>query len=339
MARKVTRKDIAQRAGTSISVVSRALNRSGYVEEEKRRKILQIARELNYIPNSVTMELQERKTNQIIFLCNDIRNPFYIQMYQGMLDAIQDKRYRIVFDGNMKLEDIKDVLTDGIIFSNQIIAAQYLNTCGKNYDIPVVCAAYGDIVDIKKSITMVEIDMFQAVEMGLAYLWNRGHRRIAYATPYNTGYSSRETAYVNWLRERYIDSEKYRIKVPFSQEKGNSDFRISGRLAAYEYIRSGNSATAILAFNDEYAYGIMEGLAENKILIPDDVSIMGMDGNYTRQYMNTKLTTVSLFPEKQGALCVQNLIDIIEKKPHKYITRIDSEIIEGNTVYHKKRPS
>ena len=61
MAKKITRKDIAQKAGTSVSVVSRALNRSGYVKEEKRQKILQIARELNYIPDSVTMELQERK--------------------------------------------------------------------------------------------------------------------------------------------------------------------------------------------------------------------------------------------------------------------------------------
>lgn len=47
MAKKITRKDIALKAGTSVSVVSRALNRSGYVEEEKRQKILQAARELN----------------------------------------------------------------------------------------------------------------------------------------------------------------------------------------------------------------------------------------------------------------------------------------------------
>lgn len=65
MAKKITRKDIAQKAGTSVSVVSRALNRSGYVKEEKRQKILQIARELNYIPDSVTMELQEQKQSRL----------------------------------------------------------------------------------------------------------------------------------------------------------------------------------------------------------------------------------------------------------------------------------
>ncbi len=337
MARKVTRKDIAQLADTSVSVVSRALNRSGYVDEEKRRKILQIARELNYIPNSVNINMQEQKTRQIIFFCSDFRNPFYIQMYQGMLDAAKDIGYRILFDGNTKLDDIRELITDGIIFPSKIAAAEYMNAYGKNYDIPVLCAAYGDMVNIKKSVTMVEIDMFRAVEMGLDYLWKMGHRRIAYATPYER-YSSRDAAYVGWLRERCIVPDKYLIRVPYRQEQGNPhfDFRILGRLAAYEYVRMNNRATAILAFNDEYAYGVMDGLLENNISIPEDVSVMGIDGTYTRQYKKTKLTTVSLFPEKQGALCVQTLVNIIEKKPHKYITRIAPKIAEGNTVYHIK---
>ncbi len=67
MDKRITRKDIAQKAGTSVSVVSRALNQSGYVEEEKRRKILRIARELNYIPHSGAELPQARKTGQIVF--------------------------------------------------------------------------------------------------------------------------------------------------------------------------------------------------------------------------------------------------------------------------------
>lgn len=338
MERKITRKDIAQKAGTSVSVVSRALNKSGYVEEEKRRKILQIARELNYIPNVGTGALREQKTKQIVFFCNDLRNPFYIQMYQGMLDAVRDKEYRVVLDGNTILKDIRGITADGIIFSNQIMAGRYLDTYGKNYDIPIVCASYGDTIDMKKAITMVEVDMFKAVEIGLSYLWSMGHHKIAYATPYNTEYSSREIAYVSWLRERHINPEKYMIKVPlcYEQDSPYFDYHVLGRMAAFNYVESNNSASAILAFNDEYAYGIMDGLLEKGISIPEDVSIVGMDGTYTRQYMSPGLTTVSLFPEKQGALCVHNMMNIIDKKSHKYITRITPKIIEGNTVSQRK---
>lgn len=337
MAKKITRKDIALKAGTSVSVVSRALNRSGYVEEEKRQKILQAARELNYVPNSVTMELQEQKTKQIIFFCNDLRNPFSIQMYQGMLEAAKETGYRIVFDGNIELKDIKEVVADGIILSNEIMAGRYLDTYGKNYDIPLVCAAYGDMIEMKKAITRVEVDMFKAVEICLSYLWDMGHRKIAYATPYETGYSSREVAYVSWIKDRYMEPEKYMIKVPFRHEQENSriDFRLAGKQAAYKYVELNSSATAILAFNDEYAYGIMDGLLEKKITVPKDVSIVGMDGTYTRQYMDPKLTTVSLFPEKQGAFCVQNMINIIEGRSHKYITRITPKLIKGETVNRK----
>lgn len=339
MDKRITRKDIAQKAGTSVSVVSRALNQSGYVEEEKRRKILRIARELNYIPHSGAELPQARKTGQIVFFCNDLRNPFYIQMYQGMLAAARDMGYRIVLDGNAELDDIRGISTDVIIFSNQIIAGRYLDTYGKNYDIPIVCAAYGDVIDIKKAVTMVEVDMFKAVEIALSHLWSMGHQKIAYATPFDTDYSSREIAYVSWLKERHADPKKYMIKTPVCKGQNNAyyDYRMLGRMAALKHAESNNGATAILAFNDEYAYGIMDGFREKGISVPGDVSVMGMDGTYNRQYMSPKLTTVSLLPEKQGVLCVQNMVNMLDRRPHKYLTRISPKLVVGKTVSPRKQ--
>ncbi len=334
MKKKITRRDIANLAGTSVSVVSRALNRSGYVEEEKRHNILKIAKELNYIPNSVIMTLQETKTKQIVFFCNDFKNPFYIQMYQGMLEEAKEKGYRILLDGNVEFDDIKSVMTDGIIVPNQKIAEYYTENYGKNYDIPVVCAAYSDIVQTSKSITMIEVDMFKTMQKGLNYFWSKGHRSIAYATPYDNGDSSREVAYVEWMQKNGLNPNDYLFKIPYVKSKDipQFDFHALGRLAAYEYSKRELKPTGIIAFNDEYAYGMIEGFLEQKISIPDTVSIMGIDGTYTRQYMNPKLTTLSLSPEKQGALCVDVLIDIIEHRKHKYVTRITPRIIEGETV-------
>ena len=68
----ITRKNIAERAGVSISVVSRALNNSGYVDAEKKRKILQIAKELDYHPNPVAMSLTSQRTKQILFYCREL---------------------------------------------------------------------------------------------------------------------------------------------------------------------------------------------------------------------------------------------------------------------------
>ena len=60
--KKITRKDVAEKAGVSVSVVSRVLNNSGYVDKEKKKKIIKIAEQLGYIPNPIAMALQTRRT-------------------------------------------------------------------------------------------------------------------------------------------------------------------------------------------------------------------------------------------------------------------------------------
>ena len=63
--KNVTRKDIAEKLGVSVSVVSRVINNSGYVSKEKREKVLKAAKEMGYVQNPVAMALQQNKTKQL----------------------------------------------------------------------------------------------------------------------------------------------------------------------------------------------------------------------------------------------------------------------------------
>lgn len=67
--KNVTRKDIAEKLGVSVSVVSRVINNSGYVSKEKREKVLKAAKEMGYVQNPVAMALQQNKTKQLLFFC------------------------------------------------------------------------------------------------------------------------------------------------------------------------------------------------------------------------------------------------------------------------------
>lgn len=91
----ITRKDIAELLGVSVSVVSRALNNSGYVEEKKRQKIIRTAEELGYVPQPVAMSLQERRTKQILFYCKDLNNEFNLEMYRGMCKTANERGYML----------------------------------------------------------------------------------------------------------------------------------------------------------------------------------------------------------------------------------------------------
>jgi len=69
----VTRKDIAREVGVSVSVVSRALNNSGYVDAGKRKKIIEKAEELGYVPNPKAMSLMQNRTRQILFYSKNLK--------------------------------------------------------------------------------------------------------------------------------------------------------------------------------------------------------------------------------------------------------------------------
>lgn len=94
--KNITRKDVAEKAGVSVSVVSRVLNNSGYVDKEKKKKIIKIAEQLGYIPNPIAMALQTRRTYQIIFFCNDLTGAYYNQMYHGMTKTAKERGYHLL---------------------------------------------------------------------------------------------------------------------------------------------------------------------------------------------------------------------------------------------------
>lgn len=179
-----TRKDIAQRAGVSISVVSRALNNSGYVDAEKKKKIMQIAQELNYYPNPVAMSLTSRRTKQILFYCRELENAFNIETYEGMLEAAYKRDYMVVVHGKLDFSSMRNTMVDGLILPNEGVTQMYLEGAGKNYHLPVVTTSYGSSFSFSKSVPVVESDLWEGTRMALQYLWDRGHRKIAFISPY-----------------------------------------------------------------------------------------------------------------------------------------------------------
>ena len=178
--KNVTRKDIARLAGVSVSVVSRALNNSGYVKKESKEKILQIAQELGYAPNPVAMSLQQRRTHQILYYCSDLHNAFNTDIYIGMMQEASKRNYMVVLNGDINFEQIHETMVDGLILQNESHAEEYDRVCGKNYYLPTVSASYGKRPTLAHSIPFVEWDLYQAMEKAVSYLREKGHRKIAY---------------------------------------------------------------------------------------------------------------------------------------------------------------
>lgn len=347
-----TRKDIAQRAGVSISVVSRALNNSGYVEAEKKKKILQIAQELGYYPNPVAMSLSSCRTKQVLFYCKELENAYNIEMYEGMLEAADKRGYMVLVHGRLDFSSIRNTMIDGMILPNEGIAKHYLESIGKNYYLPVVTASYGGAYFVTKSIPTVECDLLKGTQTALQYLWDRGHRKIAMVSPYcmDDG-NSRIIAWKEFMKyelgnqmnqyffgvdRKSLPDDRRVLEFPEEREEGSiyiqENFFEKGMLAARLFQERRSDATAVLCFNDEVALGFSKGMKQLAYKIPEDVSVMGFDGTYSRRYSELKLTSLGLSPKAMGEKCVDILLDIIDCKRVKYITHVPVKILEGETV-------
>ncbi|MCD8105489.1 MAG: LacI family transcriptional regulator [Lachnospiraceae bacterium] len=349
----VTRKDIAREAGVSVSVVSRALNNSGYVKAEKREKILKIAEKMGYFPNPKAMSLMQQRTRQILFYSKNIKNAYNTELYEGMCRAAEEQNYIVAVCGSLNFCNIRELMTDGLILADAIVAERYLRNEGKNYFLPAIVATYDDPVTFTRSIPVVGCDLWEGMNMLLEYLILHGHHKIAYVSPYVfeengprflawksfmvSEAGDRMMDYFFGLTGESVDFDSHRPEAPEEGENGRNayiedDFFGEGMHAADAFLKRKTDATAVVCFNDEMAYGFCKRMRELGRRIPQDVSVVGIDGSYVGRYVEQPLTTLSTDPFGHGKKCVEILLNMINGREIRYRTKLPTRIIEGSTV-------
>lgn len=309
---------------------------------------------MGYIPNPVAMALQMKRTYQLLFFCGDLTGTYYNQMYHGMAREAEKRGYHVL---NIMNEDnfeiVKRTLTDGILFPTENVAKAYSEAIGKNYYIPTVTACFDPSCTFIKPMPVVVIDNWGVVNIAIDYLNKCGHKKIGMALPFNEGYANLRYRYWKERMTKEIGCEcmRYILDVQGDLNKNKKsevnarrdftcvaegfkylDLFFIGLQAAEMFKDAKYKATAIICFNDDMAFGMMEGLKKHGITIPDDVSIVGIDGIHTRERYAPLLTTVAIYPERQGAKCVDVMVDILEENKYKYMNYSPFEILEGKSV-------
>lgn len=336
----ITREDVAKRAGVSVSAVSRTMNNRGYVAKEKKEAILRAVEELGYRPNPLSSSLKNRQTFQLCFFGSDIYNSFYIELFNCMSEYAMERGYTLFFFTNFQAERVKTMLMDGMIVENENVAGDIQKMLGEQFFLPVVSASYGVPIVKTKRIPYIDVDTYDAVEIGLKYLKNKGHKKIAFATPYvfdGELIHPRHISFRNSMKpvmgSRFMEyvieqPEKEKIRPPFEKE----NFFEEGMNGADIFLEKGCDATAIFCFNDEYAMGMIKRFEQLGYRVPKDISVMGIDGIENRKYVTPLLTSVSLNIKEQGKCCIHILLDMIEGRRVNYFTSIKPFMAEGDSV-------
>ncbi len=317
----VTRKDIAEYAGVSKTTVTRVINNQGGVSKENIEKVNHAIKVMDYYPNMVARGLKTKKTYQILFHAPALLNPFFVEIYTGMNEIAQQHGYHIVVSSNDDLNVIKQRQYDGVILS--YIPTGHSQEEYKISGVRLVATNYstGDL-----EIPHVKVDNAHGITQALDYLYECGHRKIAlFSVPFL--WDQRIVAYKEWLQQKQLPFENELFQTDYMGKNTYEQGYNSGILM----VENGLAATAILAFNDAMAIGLLAAFNRKGVRVPEDISIIGFDNITQAKYTNPPLTTIDGFLYQIGKECAQMLISKINNEPvsTKVVT---TELIIRNSV-------
>lgn len=315
--KKATINDIAKLAGVSKATVSMVINsKDSNISEETRNKILDIAKELNYIPNFAARSLTTNRTNTIGIIVPDITNPFFSEISRAIEDKANSKGYSVILCNTDNILEKEEVYVK-LLISKQIDGVIFISggkTSGgvellKANNIPFVLVdryveEYQDLYGVYCENTK---GMIEAME----YLYNIGRRKIAFVT----GRKDLEIS-IQRFNGYTIAAKKYGIfdeKLIF-----DGDFTAEGgKTATEEMLKKCTDIDAILYSNDIMAMGGIKALTKKGYRVPQDVAVVGFDDIQISQLMQIELTTVAQPIYDMGRAACSLLIDIINHKEIK----------------------
>jgi LacI family transcriptional regulator len=270
--------DVAKRSGVSIATVSAVLNRTAYVSPELTKRVKQAVDEMDYTINHLAHSLQTRTTRTIGMLIPDVANPdpFFGQVVRGAEDVFRKKGYLLILghtynrveEQSRYLSAFRSRLVDGILL---------FQAPGEDSELDRVLKAKKPVVFVGRiprgtPADIVATDILRGTQMAVSHLLQKGHTRIGLVTVAASLSVSalRIEAWRKELRGHGIPiHDHYVVSGDLSSD--------SGRRAVLQLLDLPEPPTAIFADNLVTATGILRGLEERKLRIPQDIEIFSSD--------------------------------------------------------------
>jgi len=325
--------DVALKAKVSIATVSRVVNDSSHkVNSTTRKNVLNAVKELDYRPNALAKGLLKKKTMTVGIIIPDISNPYYAEIVRGIQDLADQFGYAIILLNTDRNQDriikhiyfLREKSADGIIFSGGIIHGERVLSSLKELRERVVV-----IGRHKVDFPAVVIDNVGGAAKAIQHLIGFNHRRIGFIGGPDKSTSSRErlSGYKSALIQNSCPIDKNLIK------KGDLTPR-SGYLLAKELIQE-EPLTAILAANDQMAFGAIRAAKELGSKVPEALSVVGFDNIPFSSYFDPSLTTVEIPMYHVGAAAMEMLVNLISGKHSEKVRWFDTKLLVRDSTAKK----
>lgn len=293
-------RDIAKKAGVSISTVSYALNGSPRVTEETRRKIQEIADELDYIPNMAGRNLKRQQTDLIGVYLTNYGGSFYGSVLQGITQTLNRQGYdMIVCSGKKSHLFLPEKMIDGAIILDATFGdKEILQYAERGHKMIVM-----DREIEHKNIRHVLLDNKAGATLAIDYLMTKQLQKI-YVVSGPAG------TYDSDVRLETAQSELARYGIEYEVIPG--DFtKEAGYQAAEKIAVEYQQPVGVFSLNDEMAIGMYDYFQRTDLQIGKEIRLIGFDHSEVSRYIHPRLATIDYSMYKWGSVAAEKILTLL----------------------------
>ncbi len=285
--------DIVLKTGLSLSTVSRVLNGKAEqfrIGKKSQQKILEAAKELNYIPNHYAANLKSGKSNTIALIVPSLNNPFFADLASSINSEIRKYGYTTMISDSEEDVKVEEMVLQQLVSRN--IEGMVIAPCGNEFEhiqqlheqgLPIICIdRYFEELDIP----FVSTDNYDGAYTATKYLIENGHKRISciQGVKSSTPNRLRIKGFVTAMEDAGLSDYKI-VGDEFSAQNGYLETRL--------LFQQKEIPTAIFTLSNTIAMGCMKALKEMNIDIPQDVSLITFDDHPYLDYLSTPLSCIA----------------------------------------------
>lgn len=325
----VTIKDIAKQLDISPSTVSRALKNHPDISPKTKKAVMELARDLNYQPNTIALSLRKKQTNTIGVIIPEIVHFFFSTVISGIEDIAYNAGYNIILcqtneSYEKELIDTRALLqsrVDGILASFTKETSDFSHFEDPfNRGIPIILF---DRIYSGLNTSKVIVDDFHGAYSAVKYLIETGCTKIAHLSgPDELSISKdRKDGYLKALNDHGLEVNEQYIRENHAITEVEEGYKIMKSLLELDDIPD-----AVFSNNDLSAIGAMKAIRDAGLTIPNDISVVGFSDWMMSAFVDPALTTVSQpgFEMGQEAcrLFIQQVKDQAMGKPFEPVTKV-----------------
>jgi len=327
--KRVTIKDVAEKANVAIGTVSRYLNNNGYVSGDAMERIQRAIKELDFIPNAAARSMINKKSSIIGVTVPEINNPYLADLVVRIEAALSKMNYSIMLCNTQYKSEKVATFIDDLIMRNAeglFLVATDVN----NESMVRRLSNYLYTVSIGHKLNGFDCIRFTDYEAAYEltqHLINQNHRKIGFIGFNENAHQtvSRVEGYCAALRDAGLTIREDFILQSYAGHRDG--YRLAKQLLALE-----DKPTAMIAINDFYAMNAYSAITDTGLEVGKDISVAGFDDIFMAKFLSPALTTVSC----DSDAVVENAISMLKEHMDKKTQGAPRDIELKSTVIYRQ---